>query len=133
MSTASLLGSGHNLWSTVIIVHTALAVVAVALGAFVLFSRKGSTPHRYGGRVWVAMMASVALTSFWIKTSGSFSWIHWLSIGTLVSLSIGVVMIKRGKVRHHQRWMQNTYFGGLIIAGGFTLLPNRLIGQWLWS
>ena len=130
---ANLLGSGHNLWSTVIIAHTALAVAALSLGAFVLFVRKGSTPHRYGGRLWVALMASVAITSFWIKTSGSYSWIHFLSIGTLLSLTLGVTMIKLGKISYHKRLMRDTYFGGLVIAGGFTLAPGRLIGQWLWA
>jgi uncharacterized membrane protein len=132
-TTASLLGSGHNVWSNVIVAHTVVAVAALLLGAFVLGIKKGSTPHRYGGRVWVLLMACVAISSFWIKTSGSFSWIHLLSIGTLISLAVGVAMVRLKKINHHRRWMKNTYFGGLIIAGAFTLLPGRLIGQWLWG
>lgn len=132
-TTASLMGSGHNAWTEVIIAHTVLAVAALLLGAFVLGIKKGSTPHRYGGRVWVLLMAGVAISSFWIKTSGSYSWIHLLSIGTLIALTIGVTMVKLKHIGQHQRWMRNTYFGGLIIAGGFTLMPGRLIGQWLWG
>ena len=29
--------------------------------------------------------------------------------------------------------MQRVYLGACVVAGAFTLLPQRLLGQWLWS
>jgi uncharacterized membrane protein len=78
-------------------------------------------------------MTFVAAGSFWIRVSGHYSWIHGLSAFTLVMLALGIYMARTGRIEKHKRIVKGLYFGALIIAGLFTLLPNRLLGHWLWT
>lgn len=117
-------------------VHLIAALLALIIGAFVLWRRKGDGRHKLMGRLWVALMLTVAITSFFISTinEDGFSPIHLLSVYTLCSITAGVFYIrKRGKnakaVDHHKQAMQGLYAGGLLIAGGFTFLPFRLLGR----
>ncbi len=120
-------------FTPVILIHTFAAIAALALGIVVFMRRKGTPTHRWMGRAWVGLMALTALSSFLIKTHGSFSWIHLLSIGVLLMLVRGVVAAMRRNLVAHQRIMQGVFHGGLIIAGAFTLLPHRLLGRMVWS
>jgi uncharacterized membrane protein len=113
--------------SAVIAFHIAFALGALALGAYVLYGTKGTAKHRLFGRIWVLSLTLVAITSFWIQTSGRFSWIHLLSVLTLANLSYAIVQVRRGKVHAHQRAMKNQYFYGLLLPGLLTLLPGRLL------
>jgi uncharacterized membrane protein len=120
-------------WTPIIVAHTAIAISAMALGIFTFTRVKGSPTHKLSGRIWVALMIAVAMTSFWIRSTGSFTWLHGLSIGALISLAIAVTLARKKKIKAHQGWMLGIYFGALIITGLFTLQPYRLIGHWLWS
>ncbi len=114
-------------------VHVAAALAAMALGAIVFFRRKGSFAHRMLGRAWVALMLLTAVSTCWIRMSGSFSWIHGLSVLTLLGLTSAVAYAIRGDIARHLASMIAVYVGALVVAGAFTLLPNRLLGQMLWS
>ena len=109
--------------------HIAFALGAVMLGTYVLLTPKGTRYHRLIGRVWVILMALVALGSFGLRdlNNGGFSMIHVLSVLTLISIFYAIVMIRRGKRRAHYSAMIGSFIG-TIIAGIFTLDPNRLIG-----
>lgn len=116
--------------SPVIQIHTYAAVAAFAIGAVVLFGKKGDGRHMLLGRIWVGLMAVVALSSFFIWTIrmvGPFSPIHLLSIWTFISLwqAIGAARAKR--ITAHRRSMQQLYLGALVIAGFFTFMPGRLM------
>jgi uncharacterized membrane protein len=87
------------------------------------------------GRVWAGLILVTAAGSFFIRSNGAFSWIHILSVVTIVSVVWALVAIRRGRVGQHRRSMQGAY-AGLMIAFAFTFLSNRLLGQWtrsLWS
>jgi uncharacterized membrane protein len=84
------------------------------------------------GWTWVVLMGAVALVSFGIRRDG-YSWIHGLSVFTLVMLVVGVRHARRHQVRHHRKTMLGIFFGALVITGFFTLLPGRLIGHSLFS
>lgn len=120
-------------WTPIIVIHTILAATAVFLGAALLMGRKGHRAHRFGGWIWVICMASVAGVSFAIRRPEGFSWIHGLSIFTLVTLVTGVLAARAHRVQAHRRNMIALYFGALVVTGLFTLLPDRLIGKALWS
>jgi uncharacterized membrane protein len=118
--------------SPVIQIHAVAAMLALLIGAAVLFRRKGDRPHKAMGRVWVALMGIVALSSFFIWTIrlwGLFSPIHLLSIFTLVMLWRGVGFARRRNIRLHRLTMQVTYVAALIITGLFTLLPGRIMNK----
>ena len=119
-------------FTPIIIVHVATATGALAFGAATLAMRKGTPVHKLFGRTWVALMAATALVSFGIRSNGSFSWIHLLSVGTLAALAASIYAIVRGNVKAHRRGMISAY-AGLAIAGVFTLLPGRRLGHLLWS
>ena len=110
--------------------HAFAAMTAFVLGAVQLAAPKGTLPHRTLGWIWVAVMAIVAGSSFWIhqiRLVGPWSPIHLLSIFTLVMLPLGVWMAHRHRVADHRRIMILMFTGALVIAGLFTLLPGRIM------
>jgi uncharacterized membrane protein len=120
-------------FTTAILIHIAAALVALALGAAVFLRPKGTFAHRVIGRAWVALMLVTAISTWWIRGNGSFSWIHGLSVFVLAMLTLGVYYAIHGRIRAHRQTMQGLYFGALIISGAFALLPQRLLGQRVWS
>jgi uncharacterized membrane protein len=111
-------------------IHLAATILALALGIFMLIRRKGTVSHRLLGWIWVALMLSAAVSSFWITgIGGSFSPIHGLSLLVLVLVPLAVLAIRRGKVQRHRAAMIGLFFGALVIPGLFTLLPMRLLGR----
>jgi len=111
-------------------VHALAAMAAFALGVVQFAAPKGTLPHRTIGWVWVLLMLSVAISSFWIhqiRLWGPWSPIHLLSIFTLVVLPLGVWAAHRHRVADHRRIMIMIFSGALVIAGLFTLLPGRIM------
>src|SRR5437868_15506784 len=109
--------------------HAGLAVAALAVGTAMLLRRKGTRSHKLLGRIWVALMATVALSSFWIfeiRRGAGPSHIHLLSVWTLVSLALAVYYIRRGNVRAHRGFMIGTFIG-LVSAGALALAPGRAL------
>jgi uncharacterized membrane protein len=117
--------------SPVVVVHLGFAVAAFAIGLIQLLGPKGTLPHRILGWTWVAMMMTVAVSSFFIHAINpkGFSLIHILSVVTLCLLPLGVYAARRHHVNLHRRVMTNTFIGALVIAGIFTFFPGRLVWQ----
>jgi uncharacterized membrane protein len=109
--------------------HVAAALTALLLGTIQLIGIKGTTAHRILGWTWVIAMATVAISSFFIRmlNPGSLSWIHLISGWTLIALPMGIWRVRTGNIRAHGRTMAALFVGGLIIAGAFTFLPGRLM------
>ena len=110
--------------------HAYAALAAFALGIVQLAAPKGTIPHRALGYLWLSLMLSVAVSAFWIheiRLWGPWSPIHLLAIYTLAMLPLGLYFARGHNVRGHQRTMLGLFFGALIIAGAFTLLPGRLM------
>jgi len=110
--------------------HAFAALGAFTLGAFQLAAPKGTLPHRTIGWIWVVLMLTIAISSFFIHSIrlwGPFSPIHLLSIFTLVMLPLAVLNAHRHKVIAHRNGMVGLFLGALVIAGAFTLLPGRIM------
>jgi uncharacterized membrane protein len=125
MSLAPLLNA-----SPVIQLHAFAAMGAFALGAVQLAAPKGTLPHRTVGWIWVALMLTVAVSSFWIhdiRMVGPFSLIHLLSILTLFTVPLAVLAARRHKVVTHRKAMTSIFLGALVIAGFFTFMPGRIM------
>jgi len=116
-------------FTPVILLHTAAAFAALALGAAMFLAAKGTLLHRMAGRSWVALMLVVAVSSFWIQRTGSFSWIHILSVAVILMLGAAVYFALTHRIRAHRRMVIGLYAGGLVLTGLFTLLPHRLLGR----
>src|SRR5438132_7793310 len=92
----------------VIQVHAFAALGAFGLGAVQLAAPKGTIPHRLFGWIWVGLMLTVAISSFFIheiRLWGEWSPIHLLSIFTLAMLPLAVFAARRHAVDRHRRAM----------------------------
>lgn len=110
----------------VVQIHIAAALLALIGGTVVALMRKGTARHRQIGYVFSAGMLVTAITSFWIARSGHYSWIHLLSVLTLVTLPMAIIMRRRGNISAHKQTMIRL-LASLAVAGAFTLLPGRLM------
>ena len=125
LSLAPLLDAGP-----LIAAHAAVAGAALVLGIVQLGRRKGTPAHRALGWTWVALMVFIAGGSFAIHTIrqfGPFSWIHALSLFTLVMLWVGVAHARAGRIEAHRWTMISLFVGALVVAGLFTLVPGRVM------
>jgi uncharacterized membrane protein len=125
MSLAPLLNA-----APAIPVHAFAAMAAFVLGLVQFTAPRGTLPHRTLGWIWVCLMLSVAVSSFWIhqiRLVGPWSPIHFLSIFTLITVPLGVWRAHRHEVADHRRIMTLIFSGALVIAGLFTLLPGRIM------
>lgn len=122
----------------VLALHLGSALTALALGAFILWGRKGNGAHRSMGRAWVLAMGSAALSSAFVRGGelphiAGFSPIHALTLLVLWQLPRGVKFARQGNVAAHRKTMRSLYLGGCVVAGLFTLAPNRLLGHLVWT
>ncbi len=111
-------------------VHAFAAMSTFVLGVVQLSAPKGTLPHRTLGWIWVTLMLVVSITAFFIhqiRLWGPWSPIHLLAIFTLVMLPVGVLAAHRHAVERHRLAMIGLFFGALVIAGLFTLLPGRIM------
>jgi uncharacterized membrane protein len=125
-----------------IAVHMTAALLAVATGPIALWARKGATQrprlHRAFGYAWVTLMVVTAVSAIFIRDSqlpnlAGFTPIHLLVPVTLFGLFGAFWFLARGNINGHRKTMQRLYFGACVVAGGFTLLPGRYLGDLLWS
>lgn len=125
MSLAPLLNASWEIQA-----HAFAAMAAFALGIVLFAGPKGTLPHRTLGFFWVALMVLVAASSFrihGIRLWGPWSPIHLLSIFVLLMVPLAVWHAHRHNVRRHALTMIGVFIGGLVIAGGFTFVPGRLM------
>jgi uncharacterized membrane protein len=120
-----------------IFVHMLSALGSLLVGAAALARRKGTSSHRAIGWIWVLLMGSTAATSAFMRDLGlpnvfGFTPIHLLTLTVGVLLPGAVIAARRGNIKVHRQSMRGIYIGGCIVAGLFTLLPGRFLGQQVW-
>jgi uncharacterized membrane protein len=121
-----------------IFMHLVTATTALGLGLVMLLRRKGTRSHRWLGWVWVALMATTALTSAFIRDHqlpnlAGYTPIHLFTLTVALMLPLGIAHVKRGNVSGHRRTMTGLVLGACVLAGLFTLLPGRFLGSLLWG
>jgi len=81
------------------------------------------------------MMFATALISFGVRfnTPGQLSWIHLLSVLTVLLVPAIVLSARTHKVRVHRNFARGTVIGALLLAGFFTFPFERLLGRWLFG
>lgn len=126
----------------VIAVHTCLALSAIAIGPWVLWTRMGATVrpqlHRALGYAWVTCLLGAALTGVFIRDFSlpnlwGYTPIHLLIPLTCWSLYRAFRFLAQGNIPGHRKTMQRLYVIACIVAGAFTLLPGRYLGQRVWG
>lgn len=116
----------------VITLHALGALYVLLLGPLQILRRRRDLAHRIIGVTWLTAMLTTCISSFWIAPDG-FSWLHGLSIWTLVCMVIAMVGIRFGLVSVHRNFMVGSYIGTLIAFLFAALVPARLIPQLLRS
>ena len=128
-----------------IAVHMTAALTAIVIGPVALWARKGATQrpklHRAFGYAWVTLMLLAAISAIFIRdydlpNIAGYTPIHLLVPVTLFGLTRAFYSLALGNIAGHRNAMQSLYIGACLVAGGFTLLPNRYLGnlvfhQWL--
>jgi uncharacterized membrane protein len=110
--------------------HSFAAMGAFVLGTMQLVGPKGTPLHRIVGSIWVFLMLVVCVSAFFIhqlRVWGPWSPIHLLAIFTLAMLPVAVWRAHKHAVEQHRRVMLGLYFGALILAGLFTIVPGRVM------
>lgn len=123
----------------IIIFHLVCALLAFAIGTFILFLKKGTYKHRILGRIWVTLMIFVSFSAIFIQeiNPGHYSLIHLLIPLTVFLVIFGIYFIRKfkktGQAKYlhlHQFCMVPTFYLALVVAGIFALLmPGRLLHQ----
>jgi uncharacterized membrane protein len=125
----------------VVAIHMAAALAAVVIGPVALWARRqGATRprlHRAAGYAWVTLMVAAAVSALFITATTGPTWQGFGPIHVLVPVTLGSLVwsfraLARRDFATHRSVMQKLYIGACVVAGAFTLLPNRLLGQALW-
>ena len=100
-----------------IAIHVATVLPAVPLGAYLLLTRKGTKRHKQLGKVWVGLMVATATAAIFIKSGGSFSFIHvFVPMPYIASYKI-IATARRGDMQGHRYEVASLYLGALMIPG----------------
>lgn len=131
-----------------IAVHLTAALAAVVIGPIALWARRGHASqqtgsqrprlHRAAGYAWVTLMLVTAISAIFIRDFKLPNIAGYTPVHLLVPLVFGGLFFSfrhllRGNVHAHRRVMVWLYVSACIVAGGFTLLPNRYLGQLVWG
>jgi uncharacterized membrane protein len=138
LASAGLLNAGlrgdpipDSLRQAAVVAHLSTVLLALPLGISQLLLPKGTFRHRTVGYIWVALMVFTATVSFAIHTiiPHSLSPIHLFSVLTLIFAPLIVYFARTKQVERHRSAVLGIMVGGLAIAGLFTFLPGRALGQ----
>lgn len=126
----------------VIAIHMSAALTALAIGPIALWARQSTVQHprlhRAFGYAWVTCMLGAAFSGVFIRdfllpNIAGYTPIHLLIPLTCWGLYRAFRYLAAGSIPGHRKTMQWLYFNACIVAGAFTLLPGRLLGQWVWG
>ena len=124
-----------------IAIHMSAAIAALAIGPLVLWARLGQHVrpwlHRALGYAWTTLMLVAAISAIFIRDFGlpnvwGYTPIHLLIPVTFLSLWKAFHALARREFEAHRKTMQSLYIGACVVAGAFTLLPSRYLGQLIW-
>jgi uncharacterized membrane protein len=117
--------------------HLATISPAFIIGTYLLLKRKGTKAHKLLGKLYMLLMLSTAIITLFMPAEiGSrlfdhFGFIHLFSLLVLYSVPSAYFAVKKGNIKRHRGNMIGLYIGGLLIAGSFTLLPDRMLHEWI--
>jgi uncharacterized membrane protein len=132
----------------IIAIHLSATLGALVLGPIALWARRGharrvahtQSPrlHRAAGYAWVTLMLATAISAMFIRdfrlpNIAGYTPIHLLVPVTLGGLVTAFRHLLRGNIEGHRKAMVQLYVAACLVAGGFTLLPSRFLGQLVWG
>ncbi len=126
----------------IIAIHMSAALTALVLGPLVFWARLGQTIrvrwHRALGYAWTTCMVAAAISAMFIRSYDlpniwGYTPIHLLVLVTAVGLFKAFRALAKRDFAQHRSNMQRLYIGACLVAGGFTLMPSRYLGQLIWG
>lgn len=81
----------------------------------------------------LAALSALFIRDFTLPNIAGYTPLHLLVPTTLVMLVMAFRALARGDIRAHRQAMARTYVGACVVAGLFTLLPSRYLGQLVWG
>ena len=118
-------------WNVLLVSHVIAALFVLAVGPLQILRRRRDRIHRTMGYLWVAAMYYVCLSSFWIVSEGHFSWLHGLSVFTIVTVTLGLISAIRRNIRSHMGNMIGSYIGIAVAFISAIAVPGRAIPELL--
>ena len=125
-----------------IAIHMTAAICSTVIGPFAMWARLGMTKrpklHRAFGNAWVTMMIITAVSAIFIRSNIGFNWLGFSPIHLLVPLTFFTLFgafrfLAQGNITGHRKSMISLYIGACLVAGFFTLVPGRFLGDLLWK
>lgn len=115
--------------------HLSTILTALVITPIMMWRKRGDKMHRILGRVWSIAMFVTAVISFDIRLigQGSFSYIHLLSVLTVIIVPLLILAARRHNVIAHRKHVRGIVIGALLVAGFFTFPFNRIMGEWLFG
>jgi uncharacterized membrane protein len=113
-------------------VHVAAALAALLLGTWQFLARKGTIPHRIIGWIWVVLLGSICISSFFIPATfyiGPISVFHVLSVYTLWSLYMGARAARRGDVADHKSYMAWIFGLSIVLSAVVAVASGGVLYQ----
>ena len=107
--------------TTLGVVHTAFALVALVCASIALIKYKEISPQNGSGSLYIVTTAVTALTSLGIYQHGGFGFQHILGILTIAGLAIGLLAARTKLFGSSSRTVQAIGFSTTIL---FHLLPG---------
>ncbi|MEI9993684.1 MAG: DUF2306 domain-containing protein [Rhizomicrobium sp.] len=114
--------------------HVATVVPAALIGTWqIFFSRKGTPFHRALGYLYMTLMVVTALSTLWVhrlmpdRPFFGFSPIHLLIPVTLYAVYNALKGAWTHDIPRHRQAMIILYVSAILLAGGLTLLPGRIM------
>ena len=125
----------------IVAIHMTTALAALAIGPVALWARKGAVQrpklHRAFGYAWVTLMIVTAVSAVFIRdyqlpNIAGYTPIHLFVPFTLLGLVGAFRALAQGNIAKHRQHMISLYVGACVVAGAFTLMPQRFLGQLVW-
>lgn len=119
--------------------HLGTILPAFIIATYLLLNRKGTAIHKFLGKIYMVLMLFTSLVTLFMPAGvgpalfGHFGFIHILSVFVFYSVTQAYFAIRKGDIKTHKANMVAVYIGGLLIAGGLTFLPGRLMHSWLFT
>jgi uncharacterized membrane protein len=80
----------------------------------------------------VAAISAIFIRDASLPNIAGYTPIHLLIPFVLFNFYAAFRALAQGRIAAHRRFMVGTYIGACIVAGLFTLIPGRYLGNLLW-
>jgi uncharacterized membrane protein len=119
-------------WITV--THFVLVFSTLPLTVVQILLPKGTGLHRKIGYTWSGLLISASLVSFGMHgINGGFSMPHFFSAMTLILVPLIMYLGLTGRRIAHRSLVLGYTLFFLVLAGAFTFVPGRALGDLFWS